>query len=202
MKSEIDESSYGVMIAFTVLNFFIVLVILFIVLYDRYYPTSNRTIIRAVDSSVNKNIDGVYHFHAKNTKGDKFLYDGTYYVLPLGGIQLSSDDIGNYVEPYSLVTNGYCTFKNDSSYDYQFGKNLVKAVFHDKNTIYLVAPVSYMQDWVSKRLVSVQDNHYVLDHDLIISGGIQSKAVETPKEPEIITLPVPVRGEIPSVFIH
>jgi hypothetical protein len=78
----------------------------------------------------------------------------------------------------------------------------VKAVYHDDSTIYLVVPVSIIQDWLMKKLVTVQDSHYALNQDLVISGGIKSKTVDTPKEPEIQTLPIPYKGEIPSVVIH
>ena len=110
--------------------------------------------------------------------------------------------LAGLVEQYSVITKGYCTFKNEGSYDYQFGKNLVKAVYHDNNTIYLVVPVSYMQDWVSKRLIVAKDNCYVLGYDLIISGGIEAKVVEPPREPDIVVLPVPIHGDIPSVTIR
>ena len=130
------------------------------------------------------------------------MYDGNYYVLPLQNIELSTQDVESQLEPYSVITTGYVTFESESSYDYNFGKNLVKAVYHDKDTVYLVVPVSYMQDWVSKRLLNVIDNHYVLNNDLIVSGGIQSKHEEVVAVPEIIDLPVPSRGEIPSVIIR
>jgi hypothetical protein len=185
---------------FQILVSLAILITLAFVAYQVFNTGLRTTVVREA-AAVSKSIDDVYHFHAKNLKGSKFLYDGNFYVLPLEDIQLSNNDTKQLIDPFSVITNGYCTFKQDT-HDYQFGKNLVKAVYHDNKKIYLVVPVSYMQDWVSKRLIAVKDNHYVLGHDLIVSGGIESKPIEVPREPEIISLPLPSHGEIPSVTIH
>ena len=113
-------------------------------------------------------------------------------MLPLSNIKLSSNEYD--IEAFSVITTGYCNFLSETSYDYNFGKNLVKAVYHNKSTIYLVVPISYMQDWLGKRLVSVNDNHYVLAYDLMVSAGIKSKSSEFNNDL------IPFKGEITSVI--
>jgi len=202
-KDDVHTTGHGLIVGLAVLQVVLLVIILgFVVAYFVGDSSSTRTISLPKDISLPKSIDNVYHVHARNARGCKFLYDGTYYVLPLGNIQLSSTDIEKEVKPFSLITNGYCTFRDDSSYDYQFGKNLVKAVYHAKDSVYLVVPPSIIEDWVSKKLVTVQDGHYINNYELVMSGGVESTPEIVSKEPEMITLPLPSRGEIPSVVIH
>ena len=203
--SDKDSFRNNFMFALLFIQLLLIIVITAMIFLNRFLPvdTATTTIVNRTSSTRSlETTDDIVHFHARNSKHDKFLYDGTFYVLPLGNIQLSTKGVDTTVEPYTVVTNGYCSFETEDSYDYTFGKNLIKAVYHNKDQIYLVVPVSYMHDWVSKRLVSVKENHYVLDNNLVISGGLHRKQETSTRVPEIISLPVPIRGEIPSVLVE
>ncbi len=164
-----DFNTQGLLVAVAIIQLIILLAILCLIVFNQYikFPISSNT---SFNQSKDIDTTTIYHFYATNFRYDNFLYNKKYYVLPLKNIQLSSEN--NTIEPNTLIINGYCEFKKENTDNYNFGKNLVKAVFINSDTIYLLVPVSYMQEWIGKQFILVNDNHYSLAYDLNISGGI------------------------------
>jgi hypothetical protein len=167
------------------------MIVMIFIFVNKYYPIIGSSLIpRAIQDSP----DDIVRFRAKNKKNDKFIYDGTYYVLQLGDIKLSTSNTNDIV-PFTVITNGYCNFDNGDNYDYNFGKEVIRAVYHSKNIIYLLVPVSYIHNWITKKLVSVRDNHYFLEYNMNINGGITRNV-------DNIFNPFTNNNEIPPVVIN
>jgi hypothetical protein len=134
------------------------------------------------------------HISAYNSNQDALMYDGTFYVLRLRDVRLSSTSTP--LKYSSVISDGYVSFDTSQQNKYALGKNGIKVVYHDNSTLFLVVPVSYTHEWLNKGLISISDNQYVLDRNLFVVGSVELKEAVVPRIP----LPLPEKSSIAMVF--
>jgi len=148
----------------------------------------------APDTSATSMGQDALHISAYNSNQDALLYDGTYYVLKLRDVRLSSTSAP--LKYSSVIADGYVSFDTAQQNRYALGKNGIKVVYHDNSTLFLAVPVSYTHEWLNKGLISVKDNQYVLDRNLFVVGSVEIKETVVPRTP----LPLPDKSSIAMVF--
>jgi hypothetical protein len=148
------------------------------------------------DVRENEGADGSSYQHVSglNRVGDPFLYDGTYYVLRLGDVNLSSPE--TLLKYSTMITNGHVMLNTSTNKKYAFSRTGIKMVYHDNATIYLVIPVSYAHDWLNKGYITIKDETYVLTLDVQVIATSPLPVASGMRIP----LALPTTPTLPKVF--
>jgi hypothetical protein len=111
------------------------------------------------------------HLSSYNTARDPFMYDGTYYVLRLKDVRLSTPTPS--LKYASVITNGYVSFDKQQTLQYPLHRNGIKVVYHDPATSFLAIPVSYTHEWLNRGLIDIAQNEYVLTKNVFVVGNVR-----------------------------
>jgi hypothetical protein len=92
------------------------------------------------------------------------------YRLLLTTVKMSHSLDINYQT--SWITQGYCSFENNQGMDYHFGTYLIRLLY-ETGHIYLYVPVSYIQEWLSKEFIRIENQKYLFNFALFVSAGME-----------------------------
>lgn len=112
----------------------------------------------------------LFHMTAYVNDKDEFLYDGTYYILRLREVRLSSSETS--LKYSTVITQGYISFDTTGVDKYILSKNGLKIVYHDAITLFLVVPISYTHEWLHKGFITIHNNKYVLDNNVFVAASL------------------------------
>lgn len=134
------------------------------------------------------------HLSSYNAAKDPFLYDGTYYVLRLKDVRLSTP--APTLKYASVITNGYVSFDKQQTLQYPLHRNGIKVVYHDPSTSFLAIPVSYTHEWLNRGLIDIAQSEYVLTKNVFVVGSVRlAETASAPRTP----LALPAKNTIATV---
>ena len=113
----------------------------------------------------------VIHLSVHMPPNSLFDYQGSeLYRLSLSNVKLSGN-LQASDAPF-WITQGYVCFQDGSGLNYHFGPYLVRLLYQS-HQFFLYVPISYIQEWLSKNFIIIQDKKYATVTDLIISAGCE-----------------------------
>lgn len=131
----------------------------------------------------------IFHMTASIKPNDEFLYDGTYYILRLREVRLSSPNV--QLKYSTVISHGYLSVETTNPEKYVLSKNGLKIVYHDNIAMFLVVPISYTHEWLHKGFININNGKYILDSNLFVVASI-----DIPETTYKAPLPLPEKPTI------